>query len=45
MRQGLEREWTLTFTHPESGETMTIAAQVPGYVLADLHRAGVVPDP
>ena len=45
MRQVLERDWTLTFTHPESGETMTIPAQVPGNVIADLHRAGVVPDP
>ena len=45
MRQVLERGWTLTFTHPESGETMTIPAQVPGNVIADLHRAGVVPDP
>ena len=37
--------WTLTFTHPESGEVMTIPARVPGNITADLCRAGIVADP
>ena len=37
--------WDLTFQHPITKEIMTIAAQVPGNVIADLYRNGVIDDP
>ena len=40
-----EGGWRLSFRHPGSGEEMTIPARVPGNIAADLHRAGVIPDP
>ena len=45
MVQRLDGEWVLGFIHPETGEAKTIPARVPGNVIADLHRAGIVPDP
>lgn len=45
MVQRLDGEWVLAFVHPESGERKTVPARVPGNVLGDLHRAGMIPDP
>lgn len=38
-------DWTLSFTHPETGKTHTIAATVPGNVEMDLMREGFLDDP
>ena len=40
-----DENWMLSFVHPGSGEKMAIPARVPGNIAADLHRAGVIPDP
>lgn len=45
MQQILDGDWTLSFTHPESGAATTVPARVPGNIVADLCRAGLVPDP
>ena len=37
--------WTLTFEHPATGKPQTVPAQVPGNVIGDLRRSGVIPDP
>ena len=41
----LKGNWSLFFEDPATGEKQTIPAQVPGNVIGDLHRAGVIPDP
>lgn len=37
--------WQLSFADPGNGKSMNIPAQVPGNVLGDLQRAGIIPDP
>jgi beta-mannosidase len=44
MEYSLNGSWQLHFTDPAKGET-EIPAQVPGNVIGDLHRAGLLPDP
>ena len=41
----IDTGWTLTFEPPATGKPQTIPAQVPGNVIGDLHRAGIIPDP
>ena len=41
----INRNWMLSFEDPSTGEKHTIPAQVPGNVIGDLHRAGIIPDP
>ncbi len=41
----LNRPWTLSFLDPAGESRRTIPAQVPGNVLGDLFRAGIIPDP
>ena len=45
MRIAWERTWTLGWKDPSDGSWKTIPAQVPGNVIGDLVRAGIVPDP
>ncbi|OQA84660.1 MAG: Exo-beta-D-glucosaminidase precursor [Lentisphaerae bacterium ADurb.Bin242] len=45
MKMNLNGPWTLEFTDPVAGKGVTIPAQVPGNVLGDLYRSGVIPDP
>ncbi len=44
MEYSLNGIWQLHFTDPVKGE-IEIPAQVPGNVIGDLHRAGLLPDP
>lgn len=44
-RLGLEGPWKLLWREPGSGERRTIPAQVPGNVIGDLFRNGLIPDP
>ncbi len=39
------KNWTLTFEDPATGSVQTIPAKVPGNVIGDLQRAGIIPDP
>lgn len=41
----LDANWTLEFTDPVRHQKYCIPAQVPGNVIGDLHRAGLVGDP
>ncbi len=41
----LNDSWTLSFRDPRSQTFHSIPAQVPGNVLGDLQRAGMIPDP
>jgi beta-mannosidase len=41
----LDGAWTLTGIGPQEGETLSLAAQVPGNVHPDLLRAGLISDP
>ena len=45
MKTQLNSEWTLSFTHPVSGEQHCIPATVPGNVEIDLLREGSIDDP
>lgn len=45
MKFDLNQGWKLHFTHPASGEECRIPAQVPGNVIGDLTRSGIVEDP
>lgn len=37
--------WTLSYTDPADQSCHIIAAQVPGNIIGDLHRAGKIDDP
>ena len=45
MTDSITRPWTLSFRDPADGSPRTLPAQVPGNVLGDLFRAGLIPDP
>ncbi len=45
MNSPTDWKWTLRFTNPRTKQEQTIPARVPGNVLGDLHRAGIIPDP
>ena len=45
MIQSLNGEWQLSWKDPSDGNGKTIPAKVPGNVIGDLTRAGIVPDP
>jgi len=44
-RIGLEGPWRLLWREPGSGEHREVPAQVPGNVIGDLFRNGLIPDP
>ena len=41
----IKGNWSLFFEDPATGVAHTVPAQVPGNVIGDLHRAGIIPDP
>lgn len=41
----LTNPWVLSFKDPKNRKQLSIPAQVPGNVLGDLQRAGMIPDP
>ena len=45
MTNPLAHPWTLSFLDPADGSPRSIPARVPGNVLGDLFRAGLIPDP
>ncbi len=44
-RIALDGDWTLSFTHPVTGQAHSMAATVPGNVEIDLQREGLIADP
>ncbi len=45
VRLKLNTSWSVSFREPVQNKKCTIPAQVPGNVLGDLYRAGIIPDP
>lgn len=45
MKTVLHNHWTLTFTHPDTGQTHSIPATVPGNTEMDLMREGLIDNP